>query len=420
MPQLAGEALRDIEVASISTFHAFAVSLLKERPIEAGLDPHFTALDEVRSELFFREVWEPWISRALAERRPALEKALRGGLSLAVLQELARTLRLSGQAVRVLKCDSPPEEDETRRKMEDLLRHGLELLDQVRNPEDKLLDHLEKAIQWLKNPAPECSRPSKPGRAGSAANWAEGKKTLEEVQAFIRGVADFSDAYRRLPSQRLLYEVVSWIMAEFVPEWESRKQAGGLLDFDDQLWLARDLLLKSKAVRREFQARYATLLVDEFQDTDPIQWDIVRLLSSSELSETDPAKLRPGPGRLFIVGDPKQSIYRFRSADIETYLEIADPAKMQALGLERLQLTTNFRSVPSILRFVDAVFTGVMNAPADGCYQPDYLPFGGRGDRTVESDPPSVHLLGDRKNGSVQTEPFENFWNVKPQGSPAS
>ena len=287
LAERAREALRDLEVASISTFHAFAVSLLKERPIEACLDPHFTALDEIRSELFFREVWEPWIGRALEERKPALEKALRGGMSLAVLQELARTLRLSGQAVRALECDSPPEADTTRRKMGDLLLQGLELIKQVRNQADKLLDHLERAIQWLKNPDLEGSKPSKPGKAGSAANWAEGKKTVEEVQGFIRGVADFCEAYQKLPSQMLLHEVITWVRAEFLPEWESRKRSSGLLDFDDQLWMARDLLLKSKAVRREFQARYATLLVDEFQDTDPVQWDIVRLLSSTDLDETD-------------------------------------------------------------------------------------------------------------------------------------
>jgi ATP-dependent helicase/nuclease subunit A len=395
---LALQALRDLESASISTFHSFAVSLLKERPIEAGLDPHFTALDEIRSELFFREVWDTWISRALAERRPALEKALRSGLSLAALQDLAGVLRLSGQAVRALKYDSPMEENEAQRKIQDLLEQGLAFFKQARKPQDKLLGYLEKAVQWLKSPRPECARPSRPGKAGLSANWAEGKKTLEEVQGFIRETADFCDAYQKLPAQWVLHEVIGWIKEEFMPEWDRRKRAGGLLDFDDQLWLARDLLLKSKAVRREFQGRYATLLVDEFQDTDPVQWDIVRLLSSTDLEERDPACLRPGSGRLFIVGDPKQSIYRFRGADIETYLEIADPGKMHALGLERLLLTTNFRSVPSILRFVDTAFTGVMSVPSDGRYQPDYLPFGDQGDRKAEPQAPSVHLLGDREN----------------------
>jgi ATP-dependent helicase/nuclease subunit A len=393
----ARDALADIEIASISTFHAFAVSLLKERPIEAGLDPHFTALDEMRSELFSREVWDSWISRALAERKPALENALRNGLGLEALQDLARTLRLCGQTLRGLACDSPPEEAEVRQKILELLQVGGGFLEKNCNANDKLLDHLERAIEWLKHPENDGLKPSKPGKAGLAANWKGGKATTEEVQAFVREVVDFRDACRLRPTHRLIREIIDWIRTEFLPEWDARKRAGGLLDFDDQLWLARDLLIKSKAVRSEFQSRYATLLVDEFQDTDLVQWDIVRLLASANLEETDLAKLRPGPGKLLIVGDPKQSIYRFRNADIETYLEAADPLTTQALGLERLELTMNFRSVPSILRFVDAVFAGAMQAPADGRYQPDYLPFGGQGDRTEEPDPPSVYLLGDRK-----------------------
>jgi ATP-dependent helicase/nuclease subunit A len=404
---LAREALRDLESASISTFHAFAVSLLKERPIEAGLDPHFTALDEIRSELLFRETWDAWIGRALTERHPTLERALKSGIGLPVLQDLARTLRLNGNAVRTLQCDSPPEESDVRKRIDDLLQLGLAFTKQVCDSRDRLLAYLEIAIEWLRNPGPECAKPAKPGRAGSATNWAGGKQTLADVQAYVRDVAEFCDACRKLPAQRALHETIGWIRDQFVPEWEGRKRAGGFLDFDDQLWLARDLLIRSKAVRREFQTRFATLLVDEFQDTDPIQWDIVRLLSSADLDESDPARMRPGRGRLFLVGDPKQSIYRFRSADIETYLEIADPEAMQALGLERLQLTTNFRSVPSILRFVDAAFVNLMCLPADGRYQPDYLPFGDQAHRTGELDPPCVHLLGDRKseagsNGTVR------------------
>ena len=394
----ASEALRDLESASISTFHSFAVSLLKERPIEAGLDPHFAALDDVRSELFFREVWEPWIGRALTERKPPLEAALKGGITLTALQDLARTLRLNAHAVRALNCDSPPADGPVQEKISELLKQGTGFLRLAAKTGDKLLERLQAAIVWLRNPDSGCPKPSKPGKAGSAANWKEGKKTVEEVQSYIRGVSEFCDAYEMLPKQRLLHATVQWIRADFMTEWDDRKRAAGFLDFDDQLWFARGLLLRNRAVRAEFQARYAALLVDEFQDTDSVQWDIVRLLSSTDLEECDPVRLRPGPGRLFIVGDPKQSIYRFRSADIETYLEIAEAQTMRELGLERLQLTTNFRSTPSILQFVDAAFEDIMKAPADGCYQPDYLPFGGSGSRKADQNLPAVHLLGDRNN----------------------
>ncbi len=405
----AQHALRDLETASISTFHAFAVSLLKERPIEAALDPHFTALDEIRSELFFREVWEPWISHALAERNSVLEKALRNGLTLEVVQNVARIVRLNGHAVRMLSRNSPPTEDQIRENIRELLRRGFGWLDRMRDPNDKLSRYLENTLDWLKDPVPGRAKLSKPGNAGSAANWEGGRETLRAVQDFIREAVGFSALYLNLPAQRLLDDVVGWIIEDFIPTWESRKRAQGLLDFDDQLWLARDLLLKNRAVRREFQARYSTLLIDEFQDTDPVQWEIILLLSSTDLEKSDPSRLQPGQGRLFIVGDPKQSIYRFRNADIETYLGIVDPQKIGSFGLERLQLTRNFRSVPSILRFVDAAFESVMKIPEDGSYQPDYLPFGNHGNRKEELHAPSVHLLGDTRNEDHSSRTVREF-----------
>lgn len=414
----AREALRDLESASISTFHSFAVSLLKERPIEAGLDPRFTPLDEIRSELFFREVWDQWMGRALADRNPILEKALKNGFTLRTLVDLAETLRANGFALRTLELDAPPNENEIERRMDRLLEEGRSWRRLCTTPDDKLLVHLERALEWLSNPAPECERPSKPGRAGLAAHWTGGKETIEGVQAFVRGVSDVCGERQKLPAQQRLDEVIRWIAGDFIPEWDRQKRSAGLLDFDDQLWLARELLRQNKAVRREFQSRFATLLVDEFQDTDPVQWDIVRLLSASEskedvgeLSSSELARLRPAPGRLFLVGDPKQSIYRFRNADIETYLEVADPRRIGELGLDRLQLTTNFRSVPSILNFVDAAFQDVMKAPEDGAagrYQPDYLAFGGDGGRREGAQSPSVFLIG-KENESGENATVREF-----------
>jgi ATP-dependent helicase/nuclease subunit A len=396
------EALNDLETAAISTFHSFAVSLLKERPIEAGLDPRFAALDDIRGELFFREVWEPWIHRALVERNPVLEKALRNGFRLESLESLARTLRLHWLNIRSLKCDPPPTEDQYREMLFELLERGKEHFGLLLRQEDKLAGHMESALDWLAHPEDESIEVSKPGKAGAAANWSGGKETVQMVQEFLRNVVEFRASYKSLPMQRILHKVVGWIHKDFMlDEWEKRKQAGGLIDFDDQLRLARDLLLNSKTVRREFQLQYKALLVDEFQDTDPIQWEIVLLLSATDVEEDDLAKLHPEPGRLFIVGDPKQSIYRFRNADVETYLDIVRPERRETLGLGLLELTTNFRSVPSILKFVDAAFESSMNpTEEESRYQRMYLSFGGQGHRAEELHSPSVSLLGDRNDES--------------------
>jgi ATP-dependent helicase/nuclease subunit A len=396
----AREALNDLETAAISTFHSFAVSLLKERPIEAGLDPHFTALDEIRSELFFREVWDAWISRAIMERNPVLEEALRNGFPLETLKNLAQILRQNWLNIRDLDCDTPPTEEQYLAKIPEYLDQAKSYLRLLLKPEDKLACHLETALNWLERPGDANTALSKPGSTGAAKNWTGGKDTVQAVKEFLLELVEIGASFKSLPTQQLLHRAANWLKNDFmVNEWEKKKQAGGWLDFDDQLRLARDLLLKSKAVRREFQMQYRALLVDEFQDTDPIQWQIVLLLSSADIEERDFTRLHPEPGRLFIVGDPKQSIYRFRNADIETYLEIVEPQRLNSLGLDHLKLTTNFRSVPSILRFVDAAFADAMQpADDDSRYQPPYLAFGEHGDRKEELVPPAVRLLGDSRS----------------------
>lgn len=404
----ARQALYDLESASISTFHSFAVSLLKERPVEAGIDPRFAALDEIQSELFFREAWEAWIGRALRERRPALEEALRGGFRLETLEGLARTLRSRWLTVRDLPADTAPSDAEILEEAAGLLGEGEKYRLLLLGHEDKLAARLEDALAWLEAPERDSAGVRMPGSAGAAANWSGGKETVGQVREFLRRVAAFCDHFERLPLERLLCGAVAWIREEFMAgEWEARKRSRGLLDFDDQLRLACGLLRENSSVRRACLAEYRTLLVDEFQDTDSVQWRIVLLLTSTDADEKDFGRLRPGPGRLFIVGDPKQSIYRFRNADIETYLRIVRQESLRSLGLERLQLSTNFRSVPSILEFVDAAFCRAMRAeggsgPAPGGagrFQQDYLAFGGNGHRPAASPAPAVHLLGDAPDG---------------------
>jgi ATP-dependent helicase/nuclease subunit A len=390
----ARQALVDLEGAAISTIHAFAVSLLKERPIEAGLDPQFRALDEIQSELLFREVWEAWLQRAIQERKAALEDALRAGLRLDALRSAAHTIRQHGHEIRNLILPMPPTEEEARQLLAEMLERGRSLVGLVLNDADKLVPFLHTAQAWLSDPAGDAT-PKKPGNNGTARNWDGGRETVDAVKEFVRNVVDFRPWYLSLPVRRVLDALLRLIIGEFLPEWETRKRADGLVDFDDMLWHARDLLRCSRAAREDLRKHYALLLVDEFQDTDTVQWEMIQLLTAGA-EAGDGQELAP-PGCLFIVGDPKQSIYRFRGADIETYLNVAIPESMVKRGLERLELTTNFRSVPAILSFVDEAFHGIMKNAPDTPYQPDYLPFGGRGAREGRPESAGVYLLGDRQ-----------------------
>ena len=158
--------------------------------------------------------------------------------------------------------------------------------------------------------------------------------------------------------------------------YQDLKAAAGALDFADLLVKARDLIKSNDAVRRHLCGKFTQIFVDEFQDTDPVQAEIVLLLADNR------------PGRLFIVGDPKQAIYRFRGTDVGTYWRVRDD--LQAHGGRTLQLTTSYRSVPPIQRFVNAAFARHMVENRD-TLQAGYVPLAQS--RDDDSSQPSVVAL---------------------------
>lgn len=135
---------------------------------------------------------------------------------------------------------------------------------------------------------------------------------------------------------------------ELKNQLEHRRQSGGI-EFDDLLVLTLRLLQSNKQVRELVHSKVQILVVDEFQDTDPVQWEIIKLVTSSPTDNL----LKPVPGRLVVVGDPKQAIYAFRGGDINTYL--AAKNQFPDFGMQ-LQLSSNFRSVRGILDFVNHAF----------------------------------------------------------------
>ena len=144
------------------------------------------------------------------------------------------------------------------------------------------------------------------------------------------------------------------------------KREAGRLDFLDLLIKARDLIFSNESIRTELQHRFTHYFVDEFQDTDPLQAEILLLLAADDSSEADWRRVQPIPGKLFLVGDPKQSIYRFRRADVALYEQVK--TSLIARGAELLHLTTSFRAVPSIQSFVNAAFAPAMAAGSDGSH----------------------------------------------------
>jgi ATP-dependent exoDNAse (exonuclease V) beta subunit len=151
-------------------------------------------------------------------------------------------------------------------------------------------------------------------------------------------------------------------MAELLDQYQERKRRQGKLDFVDLLCHVRDLIRNQRDARAYLQQRFRCLLVDEFQDTDPLQVEILLLLCADDPEESDWRKARPQDGKLFLVGDPKQSIYKFRRADLLLYRTIRGALKDSGVGCETL--AQSYRAVPNIQQFVNAAFENEMSTDA--------------------------------------------------------
>src|SRR5208282_5550836 len=139
-----------------------------------------------------------------------------------------------------------------------------------------------------------------------------------------------------------------------VVRYHELKQRAGQLDFMDLLLMARDLVRDNQVVRAELQYRFTHIFIDEFQDTDPLQVEILMLLAADDPAQRDWRAVRPIPGKLFIVGDPKQSIYRFRRADVALYQRVKN--QLLERGAELEYLTVSFRPNAELAEFANAAF----------------------------------------------------------------
>ena len=167
-------------------------------------------------------------------------------------------------------------------------------------------------------------------------------------------IGEYRDLVEALPAalrSNALLGVLPHI-EEFVSGYEDHRRSEGVADFDDILIWARNVLRDNLDVRHYFQGRFQALLIDEFQDTDPIQVEIATYLTAEEQDKTDWRKLVPSEGKLFVVGDPKQSIYRFRRADIGIY----DQVKRYLLADGLREIVQNFRSSKPLIEWINRTF----------------------------------------------------------------
>ncbi|HSO95112.1 MAG TPA: UvrD-helicase domain-containing protein [Acidimicrobiia bacterium] len=352
--------LHQLDDAALTTLHGFAQRILSDHPFELGLPPGFAVLEEIEASVVFEQRWAAFVDSLFADPavEPALTVWLAGGLAVDRLRPVAE--QLSRSYDRLPDRLPPPPSVRQPRVEEVLVALGdLVALRQrdCRDDRDLLAVHIDEvtaARTWLTDAAD----PLDALEALSAVpklTCTRGRKTCWEDVNAARTACEAAEAVRRAaidgPRGDALLVLVARVIA-FVRDTADRRRREGRLEFHDLLVLARDLLRDHPLARRAVAARYQHLLLDEFQDTDPLQIEIAALLTADDPDPTTHwSELSPRAGRLTLVGDPKQSIYGFRRADLGVY----DEARLH-LGLESVALTENFRSVPPILDVVNTVF----------------------------------------------------------------
>ncbi len=393
-------ALDQLDGAAISTLHAFAQRILFEHPIEARLPPGVEVFDELASQVDFDERWDDYVPELLAN--PAMAGPLLVadvlGISLDSLRHLAEQFENNWDLVATRLPSEPPALEVDTAPLVAQLRRLAGAAAEANRPDDNLALLLDEVGSYatrlasVAESAPadpvdrivdlaELLRASEPtfgtkqGTAfkskGSKANWPD----TERFEALKLELFDVGESRNNL-AQDLTTTTIKHLahsIGAFVLESASQRRSDGRLRFHDLLVLARAMLRDAEvgeAVRDNLRRRYKRLLIDEFQDTDPIQVDIAALLATDSRAGTTPwTELSTTPGRLFFVGDPKQSIYRFRRADIAVYLE----AQRVFGGADgQVRLSANFRSTAPVISWVNAVFAQLIQ-PVAGA-QPSYSP----------------------------------------------
>lgn len=395
-------ALHRLERAFIGTIHSFCAQMLRQRPVEAGVDPAFEEMDQPAAQAVFHGVFERWFYEELARDSAVLRRALRRMLWMEESrgEDPAGTLERAAWALAEWRDFDAPwrrESFDSESEVRDMLPAVDELLDlreKCRNPG---YDALYNALQPVADFRERLRNAELLGAWDQNAAESDLLELLHQLKWMREGYGPYGDGVTReqvltardtmLGRLRRFAERADADLAvdlrdalwPVVLRYEQAKARGGKLDFHDLLIYGARLLHHDEA-RWFFQRRYQRIFVDEFQDTDPLQAEILLLLTADDAGERNWRNVTPSPGKLFLVGDPKQSIYRFRRADVESYRSICHGLTVRGVAREALQ--SSHRSVESLQRFVNAAFEERM---------PEYLPLiNGRPDA---SNQPAVIAL---------------------------
>lgn len=407
-------AIGRLEEAAIGTIHSFCAQVLRERPVEARIDPAFEELQEKEQQRIYDRAYRHWLERALNEERPGLRRALSRLAWTTGAGELppSEQLRIEGKKIVEWRDFRAPwgrdPQFDRLGEMRDLARRAkalAHLCDLCPNPKDRLKGALRPVrdfTQWLdrwkgvrQSPDPDAVEAlllrlladlkrlkDSPGK-GQFSPQVTREEVVRQREDLMAGLAVF-----KVRADADFAADLQANMLDLIDRYEEAKQRSGKLDFVDLLVKVRDLVAGNPEVRRHLQRRYTHFFIDEFQDTDPVQAEVLLLLACDDPEASDWRLAAPTPGKLFLVGDPKQSIYKFRRADVLLYQKVCETLCGQ--GVRKVEMSVSHRSSVPIQQCVNAAFAPEMQESA-ARGQSGYVPL--TGERQPIANQPAVVVL---------------------------
>lgn len=356
-------ALEQMEKSQIGTLHSFAAHLLRLYPLESEIDPSFQEDDGSRFKELFHSCWDRWLDDELGSAGTQYDRWRRvlAGSTLDDLQQF--TAVLAGDFVDLEELERQCRLFALEGAVHDWVAamHGRAaslLAAQDRSKRRKAEQMLAAALQslalLLEHGPPGLLHISQDERVALEKDLGKAPAGWDEL-AFHEATSIIGLAQQLLMVDQSYFQEVVTLVRPFLQEVRREFLTSGWIAFDGLLARAKTLLQDHPAVRARIKQTYRAILVDEFQDTDPVQYEIILYLGErADSYRTAWHDVDLEPGKLFIVGDPKQSIYAFRRADIEAFERVVE--KIRAGGGAVYSLVTNFRSEGAVLDVVNNVF----------------------------------------------------------------
>lgn len=352
------EHLQKVESAPISTIHSLCSRILRDNPVETQLDPEFTILEDFEAQDFFKETLQQYLRKNIKENAALRRLVQTYGVNSFVNQvtalgdKLSELVREDNLAEPYLKAKE--ELPTLQQKLFAALREVIEAREalgaktkgrQTLTEAAGLLDEMQKQ---LLAPEPDCSLLD-----ASGVVKVSGKALAAELTNLKNLRQELNNVLLNAKGCDLVQDWLA-VLQEFYACLSARKQENNVLFNDDLDLLAIEHLQKNEALRQKYQERYKYIMVDEFQDTNERQRQLIYLLCGNKLDNTN---------NLFIVGDVKQSIYRFRHADVSVFNRVKEDIAQNA-G-KNLGMKTNFRSTQSIVESCNTAFCQLMDLPKE-------------------------------------------------------